>query len=229
MNKYVTRPQWVLILFLSISSKSLEWHQPYDQPRSRLLSIWNDTLPWAFISIVLVCYHLSIYHENLHSLCITFSALYVFICTCMLSYILDMQLTLPIHVNPFTAINSSHLLSPGAWHMTPIIGHQRRLTATILSKLTCDFRKLPPEHNIYPNILFPRMSSYCQTWLISLTFVLYAVKKHCETPIRFFVSVVREKYIEIVLLCHMMNFYSSKIAHFGSAGCAKKTFSPSII
>ena len=141
---------------------------------------------------------------------------------------LDMQLTLPIHVNPLTAINTSHHLSPGAWHMIPIIGHQRRLTAANLSKLTCDFRKLPPEHNIYPNILFPRMSSYCQTWLISLTFVLYAVKKHCETRIRFFVSVVREKYIEIVLLCHMMNFYSYKIAQLGSASCAMKTFFPSI-
>ena len=80
----------------------------------------------------------------------------------------------------------------------------------------------------FSNILFPRMSTYCQTWLISLTFVLYAVKKHCETLIRFFVSVVREKYIEIVLVCHMMNFYSSKIARLGSAGCAMKTFSPSI-
>ena len=152
-----------------------------------------------------------------------------FVCTCMLSYVLDMQLTLPIHVNPMTAINTSHLLSPGAWHMIPIIVHQRRLTAAILSKLTCDFRKLPPEHNIYPNILFPRMSSYWQTWLISLTFVLYAVKKTLRNSYTVLCqSVVREKYIEIVLLCHMMNFYSSKIAQLGSAGCAMKTFFPSI-
>ena len=163
-----------------------------------------------------------------HYVSLFLHCMFFFVCNCMLSYILDIQLTLPIHVNPLTAINTSHLLSPGAWHMIPIIGHQRRLTAAILSKLTCDFRKLPPEHNIYPNILFPRMSSYCQTWLISLTFVLYAVKKHCETLIRFFVSVVREKYIEIVLVCHMMNFYSCKIARLGSAGCAMKTFFPSI-
>ena len=34
-----------------------------------------------------------------------------------------------------------------------LVGHQRRLITVILSKLTCDVRKLPPEHNIYPNIL----------------------------------------------------------------------------
>ena len=137
--------------------------------------------------------------------------MYPFFCTVcfMLSYILDMQLTLPIHVNPLTAIKTSHLLTPGAWHMTPIIGHQRRLAAAILGKLTCDFRKLPPEHNIYPNILFPRMSLYCQTWLISLTFVLYAETK--ETLIRFFVSVVREKYIEIVLFCTWWIFTRPKL------------------
>ena len=65
--------------------------------------------------------------------------------------------------------------------------------------------------SIYPNILFLRMSSYCQTWLISLTFVLYAVKKHCETLIRFFVSAVREKYIEIVLFVTWWIFTHPKL------------------
>ena len=75
-----------------------------------------------------------------------------FVCTCTLSFTLYMQLTLLIHVNSMTAINTSHPLSPGTWLMIPVIGHQRRLITVILSKLTCDFRNLPPEHNIYPNL-----------------------------------------------------------------------------
>ena len=63
-----------------------------------------------------------------------------FVCTCALTFILYMQLTLLIHINSMSAINTSHLLSPGTWLMIPVIGHQRRSVTVILSKLTCDFR-----------------------------------------------------------------------------------------
>ena len=151
-----------------------------------------------------------------------------FVCTCTLSFTLYMQLTLLIHVNSMTAVNTSHLLSPGAWHMIPVIGHQRRLIAVILSKLTCDFRNLPTEHNIYPNVLFQRMLLSCQTWLISWMFALFAVEKHCKTHILFFVNAAKEKYIETVLPYRMMSSYSSKIVQLGFVSCAMTVYFPLI-
>ena len=110
-----------------------------------------------------------------------------FVCTFILS------LTLLIHVNAMTAINPSRLMSPVTWHMIPVIGHQRRLITVILSKLTCDFRNLPPEHNIYPNILVQRMLLSSQTWWISWMFALFAVEKYCKTHILFFANAAKEK------------------------------------
>ena len=96
--------------------------------------------------------HFSISHESLHSVCITFFCTVCFFCM-NLHVIIYSLYAIDIHAYVNSVMQSiipisCHLLSPGAWHMTSIVCHQRRSTAEILSKLTCVFRRLPPERNL---------------------------------------------------------------------------------
>ena len=201
-------------------------YQSYNQPGNWLLNNITKMRTPGIHLIAFVCYRSSITHENscsLHSV-IRFALLFC-VCTSTFSYNAHMKLTLLILVNLLAAMNISHFPIFQCWHMVSIICHQRRMTVTFLSKLVCDFKSCHQSMiSLLPNYCFQGNQPSYQIWMTLSTFVQYAIEKYCEIHIMFCVNVVKEMYIEIVLLYCGMIFFLFKIVQPGSADCAMKMY-----
>ena len=123
-------------------------YQPYHQPESWQLSIWNNRLYRAiFFNIICVSAALYMHYSRKLTLikCYLFYAVwfgvYVLASYPILHNIVDIAYACPLmHGKTKTGINTSDFLSSGGWYIIRVVCHQIRLTtAVILNKMICDF------------------------------------------------------------------------------------------